>query len=143
MVNEEHGGETPNLHAALTHELSLSKRVLEAIDALSYVDESTDVLQMAHRTIQILQGIQLTDFDDDDPDGAGEDAHERLYPRPPLPGDIVENIAVPGLDWRSVLAVTETHLVLDLGPRYAESPEEWTWIPIDRFEVRVPRSRRG
>lgn len=54
-------------------------------------------------------------------------------------GDVVENVAVEGLDWRAVVAVSYTMLVLNLPGTNPEDSETWVWMPKNRFEVR----RRG
>jgi hypothetical protein len=116
------------------------ERSLEAIDALSYVDDSTDAHEMAHKTIQILQGVELTDFEYESADN-DEDIADNPYPRPPMVGDVVENIVVSGLDWREVVAVSEHSLVLALPGTDLNDISTWAWLPIDRFAVRIPRTR--
>lgn len=128
------GGQTLAEYAATLH-----SRNLEAIDALSYVDEHLSVDEVAIKTSSILQGTALDDFEFDD--GADEDVQERVYPRPPLPGDVVENIVVPHLDWREVVAVSKDKLVLLLPGTDPDKPETWAWMPSDRFDVRVPRAQ--
>jgi hypothetical protein len=132
------------LHSAVEDALATAKgareRSLEAIDALSYVDDSTDAHEMAHKTIQILQGVELTDFEYESADN-DEDIADNPYPRPPMVGDVVENIVVSGLDWREVVAVSEHSLVLALPGTDLNDISTWAWLPIDRFAVRIPRTR--
>ena len=117
------------------------RRIMEAIDALSYVDEHLTVQEVAGKTIAILQGVDPQDFDYDD--GHDGDVRPRTYPRRPLPGDLVSHRFRPELDPREVYAIGRDFIVLDFG----EGPEVLgrrmgqgvSMLPLDNYEVDIPR----